>query len=364
MRLTPAIASAAVAMLVTTVLSVGSTARAQTAYGPVLDPHAFRQHLAGRPTQLLVIAASHLSNFESFKPEYADALVGKLVAFEPEIVAVEALSGVQCEELRRFDSAHPGLADRYCFSPKVAGAAFGVDVPSATVEAQKLIKDVADTPAPAKRRRLAGLFLAGGEPASAVVQWLRLDTSQRVAADGLTDELVKTLNSLSVKNNENYLVGARVAAERGLERVYGMDDHTADDILYGMDEAGNSAIQKIWKTPNSTLDAMRAMDAPTDGQSTLAIFRFNNLPDTQVNLAIGEHGLATSQDSPGLYGRQYTAWWEVRNERMAANIRASFANQPGAKVLVIVGGTHKPYLENYLDQIHEVQLVDAMKVLQ
>ncbi len=367
---TPAIASAAVAMLVTSALGVCSTAQAQTAnqaqtaYRPVLDPHAFRRHLAGRPTQLLVIAASHLSNFKSFKPEYADALVGKLVAFEPEIIAVEALSGVQCEELRRFDSAHPGLADRYCLSTDVATTAFGVDVPSATVESQKLMKDVADAPAPAKRRRLAGLFLAGGEPASAVVQWLRLDTSQRVAADGLTDALVGTLNSLSVKNDESYLVGARVAAERGLERVYGMDDHTADDILYGMDEAAGPAIQTIWKTTNPTLDAMRAMDAPTDGQSTLAIFRFNNLPDTQVNLAVGEHGLATSQDSPGLYGRQYTAWWEVRNERMASNIRASFANHPGAKVLVIVGGTHKPYLESYLDQIHEVQLVDAMKILE
>lgn len=341
-----------------------SDAQAQTTYRPALDPHAFRQNLAGPPTQVLVIAASHLSNFNAFKPEYADALVGRLAEFEPTIVAVEALSGVQCEGLRRFESAHPGLAARYCFSNEAAGTAFGVDVSQATVEAQKLLADVAADPDASKRRRLAGLFLAGGEPASAVVQWLRLDLPDRLAADGLTDALVSTLNALTVKNNESYLVGARLAAERGLERVYSMDDHTADDILYAMDEAAGPAIETIWKTTNPTLDAMRAMDIPTDGESTLAIFRFNNLPETQVNLAVGEHGLATSQDSPGLYGRQYTAWWEVRNERMASNIRASFANQPGARVLVIVGGTHKPYLETYLDQIHEVQLVDAVKVLQ
>ncbi len=358
------IAFAALSMVLTAVVSTPSAAQAQTAYRPALDTHAFRQNLAGRPTQVLILAASHLSNFSSFKPEYADTLVGKLAAFDPQIIAIEALSGVQCDGLRRFDARHPGLATRYCFSTEAAGTAFGVDVPTATIEALKLMAEVATDPTPAKRRRLAGLFMAGGEPASAVVQWLRLDAAERLENDGLTAELVRTLNSLSVKNNESYIVGARLAAERGLERVYSMDDHTADDILYGMDEAAGPAIEQIWNTSNPTLDAMRAMDVPTDGESTLAIFRFNNLPETQVNLAIGEHGLATSQDSPGLYGRQYTAWWEVRNERMASNIRSCFSDHPGARVLVIVGGTHKPYLEAYLDQIHEVELVDAMKVLQ
>lgn len=361
---TPSIALAAFAGLMSVTPAGMAVAQASPTYSPALDTHAFRQNLAGPPTQVLVIAASHLSNFSSFKPEYADALVGKLAAFEPTIIAIEALSGVQCDGLRRFDSAHAGLADRYCPSTEPAGAAFGLDVPQATEEARKLLAEFSASPSPAQRRRLAGLFLAGGEQASALVQWLRLDPTERVASDGLTEPLVQTLTSLSVKNNENYVVGARLAAERGLERVYGMDDHTADDALYGMDEAAGPAIQAIWKTPNPTLEAMQAMDVPTDGESTLAIFRFNNLPATQANLAISEHGLATSQVTPGLYGRQYTAWWEVRNQRMAANIRASFANHPGAKVLVIVGGTHKPYLEAYLDQIHEVQLVDAGKVLE
>lgn len=359
----PLISAAAPALIAAVLAGALSTAQAQTPYRPALDPHVFRQTLAGQPSRVLVIASSHLSNFNAFKPNYADTLVRRLAAFEPTIIAVEALSGVQCEELHRFDSAHPGLAARYCFSPEVAGEAFGMDVPEATVEAQKLLAEVTANPEPSNRRRLAGVFLAGGEPASAVVQWLRLDPPDRVASDGLTEALVSTLNALSVKNDESYIVGARLAAERGLERVYSIDDHTADHVLYSMDEAAGSAIEKIWKTTNLTLDAMRAMNAPTDGESTLAIFRFNNLPSTQVNLATGEHGLATSQDSPNLYGRQYTAWWEVRNARMASNIRAAFANHPGARVLVMVGGTHKPYLEAYLDQIHEVELVDAVMIL-
>jgi Family of unknown function (DUF5694) len=61
--------------------------------------------------------------------------------------------------------------------------------------------------------------------------------------------------------------------------------------------------------------------------------------------------------------RKYVAWWEVRNQRMAANIRASFADRPGARVLVLVGSSHKAYLDAYLSSISEVELVDPLDIL-
>ena len=48
---------------------------------------------------------------------------------------------------------------------------------------------------------------------------------------------------------------------------------------------------------------------------------------------------------------------------MVANIRATFVNQPGARVLNIVGASHKGYFEAYLDMMHDVKLVDAEAVL-
>ena len=66
---------------------------------------------------------------------------------------------------------------------------------------------------------------------------------------------------------------------------------------------------------------------------------------------------------PPYYGRQYVAWWETRNLRMVANIRASFGNKPGARVLSIVGTSHKPYYEAYLGMMHEVKLVDPLSFI-
>ena len=67
--------------------------------------------------------------------------------------------------------------------------------------------------------------------------------------------------------------------------------------------------------------------------------------------------------SPEQYGRAYLAWWEVRNLRRVSNIRAAFGNRAGARVLNVVGASHKAYYDAYLGMMSDVKLVDAEDVL-
>lgn len=66
---------------------------------------------------------------------------------------------------------------------------------------------------------------------------------------------------------------------------------------------------------------------------------------------------------PAFDPRQYAGLWETRNLRMVANIRDALAHRPDARLLAIVGASHKGYHEAYLDQMHDVSLVDAEKIL-
>ena len=61
--------------------------------------------------------------------------------------------------------------------------------------------------------------------------------------------------------------------------------------------------------------------------------------------------------------RTYLAWWQTRGLRMAANVVEGAGNQPGAKVLVIVGASHKSYFDAYLDQMHDIEIVDVDTIL-
>jgi hypothetical protein len=48
---------------------------------------------------------------------------------------------------------------------------------------------------------------------------------------------------------------------------------------------------------------------------------------------------------------------------MVANIRDVLGRYPGARMLAIVGTSHKGYYEAYLDQMHDVRLADVEAVL-
>lgn len=50
------------------------------------------------------------------------------------------------------------------------------------------------------------------------------------------------------------------------------------------------------------------------------------------------------------YPQMCVAGWEIRNLHMVANIRETFRERPGARVLSIVGVTHKPWFDAWLGQ--------------
>jgi len=242
-------------------------------------------------------------------------------------------------------------------------------VPAATAAYEAMLATLPASPVPAARRKLAALFLAGGEPASALVQWLRLPATERKAGDGLDATLVERLTKLGTRRDESLMIAARLAARLGLERVYAMDDHTADRSVPKADEAAyGKAIQAAWDNP-ATKRRMAAIDAMqvdlASGAGVLAMYRgFNALGQGQVAFD-SDFGATLEEPSPQRFGRQYLAYWEVRNLRMAANIRDMLAEAPGPgmRALVVVGASHKPYLEAYLNQMHDVRVVDIRPML-
>jgi hypothetical protein len=96
----------------------------------------------------------------------------------------------------------------------------------------------------------------------------------------------------------------------------------------------------------------------------LSYYRFTNRPATLRAYVTLDYRRAMNTPSPASYGRVYNAWWDTRNLRMVSNIRAAFGNQPGARVLNVVGASHKAYYDAYLDMMADVKLIDAEAVLQ
>lgn len=334
-----------------------------------VDLSVLDRDMAGSRAQVLVLGSVHLSQMpDSFKADSLRPVIDRLLAFKPDVITIEAIAGEQCDLARRHPAVYgPKGLDNYCSDPISAKAATGLDVPAAIAEARKLLAQWPSKPAPAQRRHLAAVFLAANEDASALVQWLQLEPGERRVGDSIDAALVAQCDRMMSRKNESYLIAARVAAQLGLQRVHAVDDHTGDnvDIPDGQSDAFGKAVQGAWDSGRVQGRAiMERYEVLSKENDMLALYRYINRPDTLQVVVDTDFGASMRSTSPQRYPQIYVAGWETRNLRMVANVRAAFREHPGARVLSIVGSSHKPWFDSLLGQMQGVDIVDVEQVLQ
>ncbi|MBA17440.1 MAG: hypothetical protein CMN73_13960 [Sphingomonas sp.] len=317
------------------------------------------------PNEVLVLGTSHLSGWPDDVPlANLDPLIDRLAAWQPRMIAIESIPGDQCYLMRR----QPEFADTakdFCPDTEAAFAATGLDVPQAIAERARLLAALPETPSAAERRHLAAVMLASGDPTSAVVQWLYLPESERHAGDGIDSVLADRLDRLMLRRNENYALSARLAVRLGLQEVVQMDDQGVSLPIDDGDAYG-AAISAAWAAarvePTAEEVAARGPGLYS-AEGVLEAYRLYNAPDYPAKVYASDFGATLAEPSAGQYGRMYVTYWETRNLRMAANIREAFGAMPGSRMLVIVGASHKGYLDRYLGMMRDVSVADAMAVL-
>lgn len=339
----------------------GSAAAATPADLSTLD-----KDMLGPTSQVLVLGSVHLSQMpDGFKQDSLDPVIDRLAAFKPDVITIEAISGEQCDLVARHPTIYGSEGSwPYCRKTDAAKAATGLDVPTAIGEVRKTLKAWPAAPTPAQRRHLAALFMAANDGASALVQWLQLPQAERRPGDGLDTVLVAMLEKSMRGNNENTLIAARLAARLGLQRVYAVDDHTGDNVDVSDSDGFGKAVQEAWGKATPKAQPIRDREAEfIKTGDMLGLYRYINRPEVMRIAMESDFAAALRDPSPQRYGQLYVAGWEIRNQRMVANIRETFRERPGARVLSIVGSMHKPWFDTLLGQMLGVEIVDVQRVL-
>jgi hypothetical protein len=299
--------------------------------------------------------------------------LAKLAAFRPDSIAIEALPGRSIEQMWDYRETYTGVAHDYGGRAMVLAAlarnTLSLDMPGAEAEMRRTLASWPASPTAEQRRRLTALFIAAGDPASALVQWWRLDPVERIADDNVSRLLAEQLATYETpaRRNESYLIASRLGVRLGLERIFPMDDQS-DDIPSATFEADMEAFMgepwfaALMADPRFTplREAGQHLNTPAE---TLATYRMLNAPAAGRTDSDAQWLSMLNRASPHDVGRARVAAWETRNLRMAANIREVAARNPGGRVLVIVGSAHKPWLDAYLGTMSDVRIVDAQAVL-
>jgi hypothetical protein len=347
-------------------------ALAGAAHAQSFDPRAYQDDVRGERTQVLVLGTMHLSGApETFDAAVLEPLLQRLARFAPDAIAIEGLSGESLDALWRYRDIYPEVADDYgrrVFVLAALGrAGTGLEMPRAEAEARRLLAEWPDEPTPAQRRRLAAMFASAGDPNSALVQWYRLDRSERRPADGITQALANELDGYERRRNENHLIGARLAARLGHERVFPTDDHAADDVVIARMADLEAFYAEPWVAEIMQDPDMRrfaeSAQALRNPREALETYRMLNAPESGQRDSDLQWLSVLNRASPNNVGRVRIAEWEARNLRMAAHIREVTGLAPGGRVLVIVGSAHKAWLDAYLGMMSDIEIVDATAVL-
>src|SRR5206468_2258030 len=107
---------------------------------------------------------------KDFDPKSLDGLMIRLAAFKPDIITIEQEPSDECDMAGRQAAKYE--AD-FCEPVDAARKATGLDIPAALAEIDRTLKAWPAQPTPAQRRRLAAVFLASNDRASAYTQWLQ-----------------------------------------------------------------------------------------------------------------------------------------------------------------------------------------------
>lgn len=332
---------------------VDSEARAKPSAFLVAD--ASKLPAADR-TQILVLATPHLRALACLTPDMAQPLIDTLVAWRPDIVAVEALPGASVAALvarsDRFAENMRPFTRMAVEAGSLARAGLRIDLNSARAE----LEDASE-----EGRRALLLAIVYDYP-SAVLAWSKLSPTQR-ARSAVPTALQAKFEETLTANNEIYSIAVPVARVLGLPRLALVDDFFGEEAYAAKIEAfsreirGNREVERVASAPFYADSDQRLAATCGSPPKLLAYYRWMNTRDyARADIALQWGVWFRTRLRSGLDRARY-AGWEARNLAIAANIRKESSLHPGKRVLVVYGAAHKPFLDTYLAQLADVDVV-------
>jgi hypothetical protein len=322
-------------------------------------------------SEVLILATPHLRALgEEFDRKSVEPLIERLRAFEPTIIGVESLAPGNITAMLAGGEAYQEVLMYFARDHVELGRAAQTALGNAAMVSgalESLTPQQTDCEKGGDRQTILRQ-LAAYELESAVLQWSYIKENERKAGGGIDEAMARRLNELLQSPNEIYSIAVPLARQLCHQHLIQIDDHLdknsyaviADELnafLQGSALAGEAARSPVFKKSGELL-----MSSNKAGD-LLEVYRFLNSAEYGKGDVEAQWNLFLRTDIPSGVDRARLALWDVRNLGIAANIRRATAAMPGGKMLVIIGASHKHFLEAYLRHAMDVKIVSSARLL-
>ena len=311
-----------------------------------------------RPAEVLVLATPHLSGVEGVTASHVEHVVAALAAFAPKAVVVEALPPHTIEAMQQQADQHPEALDAFV-GPRFRELALesqrmlGVDPAAARKALASECAKALPATAEASLRCIRLTAATWDKPWADYLVWRHGRQWPASVPEGMLGDRI---GRIAKSTNENELIAARLADQFGHPRLYGMDDHPGEDVYGPVFEAlvpaiGQSKAYASFKAEARVIkEAGERTRQAVAAEDLLPLYRWFNSPEHSGLVLDEEWRLFVDRDLPRGPGQARIGLWDVRNLAMVSNVLRVVSRHPGERVLVIVGASHKPFFDDYLQR--------------
>jgi pheromone shutdown protein TraB len=320
-----------------------------------------------KKTEVLILGTPHLAQMKDFEPNMLKNVIRKLDLMKFDVICVENMSGQLLYDIKsRKDSAFDGVTKGRWGGKRITMAdtirkKLGVSFVDAQQKIEEILKK--EELSVIERKKLMYHFISTTDVASASLQYRYIKEKVDLFTSDLDKYVERFLVEKSNSTNEVYSLALNLAYNQKLNKIDAVNDFQDEALLYKhfpdfiLDYKNNSSyFSSIGKEPvyQKTKELTRVGMGLNDLSELYLFLNSKKYMEQDFN---AQWKIWLQSNFPSGSDRARFSLWEMRNLQISANILKVSSFHPGKKILVIIGSSHKGFLEKYLNQITDIKLL-------
>jgi hypothetical protein len=322
--------------------------------------------------KVLVLGTSHLNVLgKSFNRVALDSLLAVVERYRPQIVAIEAMPPELIGSLENEGGNARVIVEAFSAKQIKRGQSMQQVLNTSRRQAQSIADSlflVSGSPDISRRLNHIAYSLASYDYYSALLQWSYLPEEVRKHNDIIPDSVSISLNKDLLNANEITSLALPLAKTLLHQRVVSIDDHFDDLMLLPISDSLTSELKKHPKfqevvTSRLYADSDSLLKLANANGNLLPYYLYLNSPGYMSSDIKMQWGLFLRTHLQSGLDRYRFTLWEIRNLKIASSILNAAPTASHCRILVIIGAAHKPFLDEYLRQMPDIQLLQLQDLL-
>lgn len=317
-------------------------------------------------TKVLILGTYHLNQINDFKPEMLNRLIERLDRYKFDAICIENMSGELLYDIQsRNDIAYKDIIEDFGGNRLKLADSVQSKLKISFLEAQKKSKEMLDKKhlSDSERMDLINYLIASTDLASATLQYSYLNnsTTNNVEENNFTYNQLENLRNSS---NEIYSLAVRFAQSQNIQKLKYIDNLQDETLLFKyypefiQDFKNNQELFKDLQYKPVYMEIKNKVEQGIKAQNLYDLYLFLNSPEYQAQDFDAQWAIWFKTNFPSGSDRARYSLWEMRNLQITANILQITALYPKQNILVIIGASHKSFIEKYLEQIPDIELLE------